>query len=107
MEMTILRCLQKLISLEDPTRFHPVNYNLQNPRGQTLLSLAIVQGCHLLVKLLLQQPSVDPNVSDYIGYTPLHYACFYGYQAMVQLLLESNRIDLGVRSAQGLTVLDL
>lgn len=46
-----------------------------------------------MVRLLLQQPKVDPNVRDTYGKTPIFYASDKGHEAVVKLLLEQKNID--------------
>ena len=71
-----------------------------NERGmfkKTCLMLAVSDAKEPLVSLLLQQPGIQVNVKDIIGWTALHYAAFHNYREegrqVIKLLLNFPGID--------------
>lgn len=75
--------------------------NPRNKRNQTPLTLATRDGNEGLVKLLLDQPAIQPDVIErprfrpnYRGETPLSVAAGNGYASIVRSLLETNRVNV-------------
>ena len=69
--------------------------NSKGQRDETGLMHAVENGHNLIVKLLLEQPTLDLNFSDIIGYTALHYAAaaeFANVEA-VRMLLADPRLS--------------
>jgi len=75
---------------------HPINFSIQNARGQTLMNYAILKGYKRMAAFLLRQPSVLVNLIDKNGWTCLHWACFLAHDdvEMVKMLLERGASPL-------------
>ena len=70
--------------------------DVNNGRGsfnRTGLMLAVLNKHNSIVRLLLEQPTVDLNCTDIHGYTALHYAAFQGDVEAVRLLLAAPRLN--------------
>uniref|UniRef100_A0A7S0WLM2 Cyclic nucleotide-binding domain-containing protein n=1 Tax=Pyramimonas obovata TaxID=1411642 RepID=A0A7S0WLM2_9CHLO len=70
------------------------------------------QGHHLLLRTILSDASVRPDLADYSGRTPLHLAVVFGHLEVVRLLLEPKEygtavapVDPNVKDASGVTPL--
>ena len=81
-----------------------------NIKGQltfeTGLMRAVQNGHNLIVKLLLEQPTLDLNYSDIIGYTALHYAAaaeFDNVEAVRMLLADPRLSTANLKSKHGHT----
>jgi hypothetical protein len=72
-----------------------VDVNRQDWNGQTALSLAAQTGDERVVRLLLAEESVLPDMADNARLTPLWYAMASGNDAAVAALLETGRVDAG------------
>lgn len=73
--------------------------------GRTPLSYAAERGHGAVVKLLLENDTVNPNSECPDGHTPLWWAmCCLNY-GIVKLLLATNHIDLNSACADGRTLL--
>ena len=59
--------------------------------NQTGLMLAVMKGHNSIVRLLLEQPTLDLNLSDNGGTTALHFAAQYDNAEVVRLLLFDPR----------------
>jgi len=69
------------------------NVNVKDNDGQTALLAAKVEYT-VLVKLLLKQDSVDPDLKDKDNRTPLLWAVENGYKLVVELLLLDKRTNV-------------
>eukprot|EP01118_Nematostelium_gracile_P013086 TRINITY_DN4891_c0_g1_i1.p1 TRINITY_DN4891_c0_g1~~TRINITY_DN4891_c0_g1_i1.p1 ORF type:complete len:321 (+),score=67.23 TRINITY_DN4891_c0_g1_i1:226-1188(+) len=56
-----------------------------------------------MTKLLLEQPSLQANIGDSVGWTPLHYAFYNGYRDIILLLLRSRKVDRNAKNMRGMT----
>ena len=56
-------------------------------RNSTVLMLAVQEFQHTVVELLLEQPGLEINLTDKLGFTALHYACADGNDDLVRMLL--------------------
>lgn len=74
--------------------------------GYTALRLAIDYQYEEIVGALLDY-GANPNIKDVFGYTVLMWAAMNGYVGIVKRLLTSPIIDLNIKTAQGLSALDL
>ena len=74
--------------------------------GYTALRLAIDHQHEEIVGLLLDH-GANPNIKDVFGYTVLIWAAINGYAVVVKRLLTSPLIDLNIKTARGLSALDL
>jgi len=75
-------------------------------QGKTALHLAAERGSEGLMRLVMSaSPSVNANVTDYLGRTPLFYAVQYGNEAAVKALL--TKADINWKDAMGTTALHL
>ena len=71
---------------------------------QTGLMLAVINKHNSIVKLLLEQPTVDLNLTDHQGYTALHYAANHNNVEAVQLLLADSRFhSVNLKDSHGKT----
>jgi uncharacterized membrane protein YgcG len=67
--------------------------------------IAAQKGEDRIVKLLLADPRIDPNLCDFHGCTPLNAAASFGKVGCVDLFLSDDRIDLCRATASGFTPL--
>jgi ankyrin repeat protein len=51
-----------------------------------------------LVKKLLSDPEVDPNIRDEYGRTALEHAAYHGYVEIVRLLLSYPKINVNIQN---------
>ena len=81
------------------------NSNIYSHRlQQTGLMLAVMNKHNSIVKLLLEQPTVDLNLTDHQGYTALHYAANHNNVEAVQLLLADSRFhSVNLKDSHGKT----
>ena len=61
--------------------------SLRGKNGNTPLHLAARGGHEEIVKVLLDQPSVEVDAKDNSGKTALHFACSEGHRKVCQILL--------------------
>lgn len=66
----------------------------EDDHGRTPLSHGSEAGHDIVVKMLLNDPRVDPNAKDSWGETSLMLAAWNGYEAIVQLLINTGKVDL-------------
>jgi len=69
----------------------------KNEEDNTLLHIKIIENKEMIVKLLLENKSIDINTQDNYGYTPLMRACDNNNKQMVKLLLDKNA-DVNIHS---------
>ena len=62
-------------------------------RHKTGLMLAVEKKHNSIVKLLLEQPTLDLNLTDRDGWTALHFAASHDNVAAVKLLLADPRLN--------------
>ena len=62
-------------------------------------------GHYVVVRLLLGDERLDPNVADQDGYTALILAAEYGHDPVMALLLADERVDLNLTDESGCTAL--
>lgn len=88
--------VQKLLGQE----YFRKNINCKNKKGQSLLSIAALEGYTGLANLLLKQkdnkgnPIVDVNIQSEYGNTPLMAALFNNHLEIVNRLLNQDKIDV-------------
>jgi len=76
-----------------------------NLEGLPALHLATRRCDDIILKLLLDVPGVNVNVSDAEGRTALASACEIGFLPVIRLLAEDRRVDVNCRDRKGLTPL--
>ena len=85
------------------------NVNSQNADGETALMCAVatsdIEDQDSKVRLLLEQPSIDVNMSDKRGETALMYAAQEGNLEAVKVFLEDGRADVNIQNQKGQTAL--
>lgn len=67
-----------------------VDVNHQGVNGKTALMLAVQEDFDHLTRLLLEQPNIDLNKVDKLGWNPLMFAVMNGNFKMIQFLLKYN-----------------
>ena len=65
--------------------------------GATYLHVACCNGYNDVVQYLLEQPSINPNISDQDGNTPLHHAVFFCQYECVMYLVAKGA-DLATKN---------
>jgi ankyrin repeat protein len=81
------------------------NLNQPNKDGFAPLNAATCNGHTEIVKLLLEQPSIEINQPDKYGYTPLTNAAAIGHTEIVKLLLKQPGIEINQPDKDGATPL--
>ena len=72
-----------------------VDVNERRPTfAQTGLMMAVGYNKHSIVRLLLEQPTLDLNATDHMEWTALHYAAWGGNVEGVRLLLTDPRLNI-------------
>ena len=61
----------------------------------TGLMRAVVRQNEPLVSLLLQQPGIQVNAKDCVGWTALHYAAYQGHPHVVRIWTEAQSDGIG------------
>ena len=69
------------------------NVNVRNSMNKTVLMYAAQENKISILKLLLEQPSIEVNLGDDGGFTALHKATISGSTDSVKLLLADRRVD--------------
>ena len=90
-----------------------VDVNGRNGGNETALMTTagqVVCQCHggcqeVILKLLLEQPSIKVNLVDMEGCTALHYAASEGHRDAVALLIADKRVDVNCRDSSQMTPL--
>ena len=83
-----------------------IDVNLAQMEGTTPLFGAAQEGQLEVVKLLLDEHGINPNLGTCReGTTPLAVAAFKGHKEVVELLLAARNIDINVRQQDGATPL--
>jgi hypothetical protein len=81
-------------------------YVLKSQYGLTPLSWAAGNGYDTVVKLLLVEDSLDPDLKDsQYGQTPLSWAAERGHEAIVKLLLETGKVEVDSKTKYSRTPL--
>ena len=90
-----------------------VDVNGRNGGNETALMTTagqVVCQCHggcqeVILKLLLEQPSIKVNLVDMEGCTALHYAASEGHRNAVALLIADKRVDVNCKDSSQMTPL--
>ena len=69
------------------------------------LSHAASNGHEGVVKMLLEQEQVNPDISGSCGRTPLSFAASFGHEQVVEMLLGREDVDPNKPNSSGLTPL--
>lgn len=80
--------------ISDLVKDNRLDINKTNERGETILSVSVINGNHDVVKMLLKSPVIDVNKLEFTGRTPLFIACQSGNLEIVKTLLGDNRADV-------------
>lgn len=75
------------------------NINVVNEDGNTLLTLAAINGHYECVEMLLAA-GANVNVRNKFGDTPLIYAAYEGHKECVRLLIEAGA-DITIKNNDG------
>lgn len=75
--------------------------------GRRPLAHASEMGHDTVVKMLLDDPRVDPNAKDSWSETPLRLAIWGKHEEVIQLFLDSNRVDINGKDNHRMTPLAL
>jgi ankyrin repeat protein len=84
-----------------------VDVKAKDNTGRTALHIAAENGNEAVVRLLLEQGSVDPDSKNQDGGTPLLLAAGNGHTAVAQLLLPQNNVNPNSENNWGWTPLQL
>ncbi|KAF5641538.1 het [Fusarium sp. NRRL 52700] len=90
-----------------PEKIQKLTVQLLNENSARMIRLAAEYGYEALVKLLLENTDLDPDVKDEDGRTPLSWAVRNRHGAIVKLLLFTGKVDPEVRDSGGRTLLSL
>ena len=82
-------------------RGEDANKKLGRKKGGTALHIAARKGHRELVALLLDQPKIDPSVTDDAGWTALHLAAYEGHKEVLASLLNHPGVDVNVANTTG------
>ncbi len=82
---------------------HPeIDANAQDIRNRTAVAHAILNGNHKVLRFLLRNSRVDPNLGQRHDWTPLHVSVLRGGDAKsIDLLLSHPNIDVNSKTANG------
>jgi hypothetical protein len=76
------------------------NLHERDDLGSSVLHEAAAYGCLEIMKWLLENSDIDPNLQNSEGETPLHYAALYGHLGIVRLLLKFGA-DPNIQNHEG------
>lgn len=79
---------------EEPGSTTAIDINETDERHYTLLFEAVVNNQLEVVKFLLSQPNIDPNITDANSYSPLMCADRCGFLDIVKVLLKDKRVNI-------------
>lgn len=79
---------------------------LEKSSGRTALHKAAFWGHHDLVKWLVEEVHLNPNVQDYNGDTAAHDAARFGHIRVIENLI-ATRADINIKNVEGRTVADV
>eukprot|EP00729_Bicosta_minor_P007367 gene7367-16161_t len=80
--------------------------NAPSNTGASPLVAAAVKGRHIVVKMLLARPDVDPNHVGLRGRGALHGAVRHGHPLTVKVLLQDGRVDPNIVDHEGRSAFD-
>ena len=80
-------------------------HNLKSEIGWTALMLAARYDHFDALKVLLNDPNIDPNLQDSIGLSALMLVAFMGYPDIVEELLKKINIEIDLQDQQGMNAL--
>lgn len=81
--------------------------NLQNSEGDTPLHLAIIKNNMDMIKVLLENDSINVNLKNHQGNTPLHLAVMKDNASIIDELLKKDNIDVNLKNNSDNTPLQL
>lgn len=87
-----------------PEAIHPLK-NYRNSTGRSLLAVAAIEDCYEIVKFLLEQVQIDPNIQEVNGTSALHHAAQAGLSRIVRLLLTNETTNVNLQDKLGRTPL--
>ena len=79
--------------------------NCQNEKNQTALMQAARRDYVSIMRLLLEQPLIEVNMTDNSGFTALYWAVYCDKIEAVRLLLADQRVDVNIKNADNQTAL--
>ena len=79
--------------------------NCQNEKNQTALIQAARRDYVSIMRLLLEQPLIEVNMTDKSGFTALYWAVYCDKIEAVRLLLADQRVDVNIKDADNQTAL--
>ncbi|CAF3378642.1 unnamed protein product [Rotaria socialis] len=88
-----------LIALQSSQKY-PLNLNVQDSKGDTILHVAARLNNPDAVNLLLKS-NADPNIQNMVGDTPLHIACKVKAPQIARKLLADRRTDPTKKNKEG------
>eukprot|EP00658_Telonema_sp_P-2_P085398 TRINITY_DN972_c0_g1_i2.p1 TRINITY_DN972_c0_g1~~TRINITY_DN972_c0_g1_i2.p1 ORF type:complete len:165 (+),score=52.32 TRINITY_DN972_c0_g1_i2:166-660(+) len=75
--------------------------------GRTAVHKAAFWGHDHILRFLLNELKIDPNMQDSLGDTALHDAAQFGHQKCIDALLAAPLIKVGIKNAAGKTAADV
>ena len=87
---------------EISARLCSTSRNIHRLCKHTAFSFACLEGHTDIVKMLLEEPSLEINRNDKFGQTGFYHACANSYVDIVKMLLNDDRIVINVMNMVGL-----
>lgn len=82
-----------------------IDFNCRRKDGVSILHYCTQNNKLEFLRILLQQPEVEPNITDGEGRSPLHIAAKFGFVEVFQALIANEKTDTNSRSEYGMTPL--
>lgn len=95
-----LNCVIALVPVD-----HLIDLNATSKTGATPIIMAAVKGHTEVVRHLLNDSRVNPNIVGLRGRGALHGSCLHGHLSSVLLLLQDERVDVNQVDHEGRTPL--
>ncbi|KAI1270124.1 ankyrin repeat-containing domain protein [Xylariaceae sp. FL1019] len=98
-------CRFKLSNLATQLLLHPdIDPNIRNSKGETALTIAVLDCDEAIVETLLERPDVDPGLQNE-QFNPLQHAILEEHYDIAEAFLRRTDISLATVSFQGQSIL--